>query len=174
MPNEYSCVAYSQGKLIVKPSFTKVISKSSIFLEKIHGGICGPIHPPYGSFHYFITLIDVSTRWSHVFLLSTHNVDFARLLAQMIILQAQFPNYQIKKIRLDNAGEFTSQTFIDYCMLVRIIIEYPIAHTHNQNGLVESFIKRLQLITQPLLMKTKLPTSAWEHAIMHVAALVCI
>nr|CAN72825.1 hypothetical protein VITISV_019976 [Vitis vinifera] len=38
----------------------------------------------------------------------------------------------------------------------------------------ESFIKRLQLIARPLLMKTKLPTSAWGHAIMHGATLVRI
>ena len=62
----------------------------------------------------------------------------------MIILRAQFPNYPIKTIRLDiNVDEFTSQTFIDYCMLIGINIEHPIAHTHTQNGLAESFIKCL-------------------------------
>ena len=45
-------------------------------------------------------------------------------------------------------------------MLVGINIEHPVAHSHTQNGLIESFIKRLQLIAQPLPMKTKLPTSA--------------
>ncbi|RVX04725.1 Retrovirus-related Pol polyprotein from transposon RE1 [Vitis vinifera] len=59
-------------------------------------------------------------------------------------------------------------------MSVGINIEHPVAHTHTQNGLAESFIKRLQLIARPLLMKTKLPTSAWGHAIMHAAALVRI
>ena len=59
-------------------------------------------------------------------------------------------------------------------MSVEINIEHLVAHTHTQNGLVESFIKRLQLIARPLLMKTKLPTSAWGHAIMHAAALVRI
>ena len=59
-------------------------------------------------------------------------------------------------------------------MLVGINIEHPVAHTHTQNGLAESFIKHLQLIARPLLMKTKLPTSAWGHAIMHVVALVRI
>ena len=82
----------------------------------------------------------------NVCLLSTRNVTFARLLTQIIILQAQFPDYPIKTICLDNADEFTSQTFIDYCMLVGINIEHLVAHTHTQNGLVESFIKRLQLI----------------------------
>ena len=86
LPNEYSCAACSQGKLIIRPSFIKVISESPIFLERIHGDICGPIHPPCGPFRYFMILIDASTRWSHVCLLSTSNVAFARLLAQIIKL----------------------------------------------------------------------------------------
>ena len=79
---------------------------------------------------YFIVLIDASTRWSHVFLLSTRNVAFARLLAQIIRLRAKFPDYPIRKIRLDNAGEFTSQTFDDYCMSIVIDVKHPVAHTH--------------------------------------------
>ena len=89
----------------------------------------------------------------------------------MIKLWAQFQGYPINTIRLDNVGEFTSQTFIDYFLLVGINIDHPIAHTDTQNGLAESFIKCLQLIAQPLLMKTKLPTSAWGHAIMHAVTL---
>jgi hypothetical protein len=107
-----------------------------------------------------MVLIDASTRWSHASLLSTRNVAFARLLAQIIRLHAQFPNFPIKKICLDNATKYTSQAFNDYCMSIGIDVEYPIAHTHTQNGLAESFIKRLQLIARPLLMKTKLPVSA--------------
>ena len=75
-------------------------------------------------------LIDVSTRWSHVCLFSTCNVSFARLIAQIIRLRAQFSYYPIKTISLDNVDEFTSQTFIDYCMSVGINIEHPVAHTH--------------------------------------------
>lgn len=38
------------------------------------------------------------------------------------------------------------------------------------NGLIEFFIKWLQLIVWPLLLRTQLPFSAWGHAILHVAA----
>lgn len=41
-------------------------------------------------------LIDASTRWSHVSLLSTRNVAFECLLAQIIKLRAQFPDNPIK------------------------------------------------------------------------------
>ena len=77
-----------------------------------------------------MVLIDSSTRWSHVCLLSIRNVAFSRLLVQMTKLRAQFPDYPIKTIRLDNVGEFTSQTINDYCMSIGINIEHHVAHVH--------------------------------------------
>ena len=72
-----------------------------------------PIHPPSRPFCYFMVLIDASTRWSHVCLLSSRNVAFSRLLAQIIRLKTQFPDHPIKTIHLDNVGEFSSQAFLD-------------------------------------------------------------
>ena len=62
LPNKYPRVVCSQGKLIVRPSFSKVTFESPVFLERIHGDIYGPIHPPCGPFRYFMVLIDASTR----------------------------------------------------------------------------------------------------------------
>ena len=77
-------------------------------------------------------------------------------------------------VRLDNAGEFTSQAFNNYCISTGIIVEHLVAHVHTQNGLAESLIKRLQLIARPLIMRTKLPISVWDHAILHAASLIRI
>ena len=88
-------------------------------------------------------------------------MSFARLLVQMIKLRAQFLDYPIKAIRLDNACEFTSRTFNDYCISVGVNVEHLFSHVHTQNSLVEFIIKRLQFIAIPLLMKTKLPSFAW-------------
>ena len=84
IPKHLSCVACSQGKLISRPSPVKVTKETINFLETIQGDICGPIHPPCGTFRYYMVLIDASTRWSHVCLLSTRNLAFVRLLAQII------------------------------------------------------------------------------------------
>ncbi|WP_265645620.1 hypothetical protein, partial [Escherichia coli] len=70
------CAACSLGKLITGPSPVKLDKESHAFLERIQGDICGPIHPPCGPFHYFMVLIDASSRWSYVCLLSTRNVAF--------------------------------------------------------------------------------------------------
>jgi len=75
----------------------------------------------------------------HIFcLLSTQNQVFAKLLAQLIKLRAHFLDYPIKKICLDNACEFTSHAFNEYCMSIGIEVEHPVAHVYTQNGLVES------------------------------------
>ena len=89
-------------------------------------------------------------------------------------MQAQFPDYPIKKIRLDNTSEFSFKVFDDYCMSIGIEVEHHVAHTYTKNGLVESFIKRLQMIAHPLLMKTKLLVSTWGHAILHATSLIRI
>nr|GEX01788.1 protein NADP(H)-dependent aldo-keto reductase [Tanacetum cinerariifolium] len=80
----------------------------------------------------------------------------------------------IKTIRLDNAGEFTSQTFKEYCMSIGISVEHSVAHVHTQNGLTESLIKRIQMIARPMIMKAKLLVSAWGHAVLHAATLIRI
>ena len=103
-----------------------------------------------------MVLVDASVRWSHVCLLSTRNVAFAKLLAQIIRFQANFPDYSIKSIRIDNAGEFTSKAFDEYCKVAGIDVEHPVPHVHTQNGLVESLIKLVQIIARTLLLRMQL------------------
>ena len=86
LPSDYPYSACFQGKLITKPSHSKIAVECPSFLERIQGDICRPIHPPCGPFKYFMVLIDASTRWSYVCLLSTRNVAFAKLLLQIIRL----------------------------------------------------------------------------------------
>ena len=107
-----------------------------------------------------MVLIDALTRWSHACLLLTRNVAFTRIHAQIIRLRAQFPDFPIKKIHLNNAAEYTSQAFNDHCMPIGIDVEYLVAHTYTQNDLAESFIKGLQMIARPLFIKTKVHVSA--------------
>lgn len=109
--NKFSCSSCSQGKLIIRLSLTKTGNEFISFLKLIHGDIYWPIHRSCGSFRYFMVLIDASTRWSHVYLSSTRNQALARLLAQLIRIRAHFHDYLVKKIRLDNAAEFSSQAF---------------------------------------------------------------
>jgi hypothetical protein len=156
------CTSCATGKLILRPSYLKIKAEPLQFLERIQGDICGPIHPSTGQFRYFMVLIDASTRWSHVCLLSTRNHAFARFIAQIIKLRAIHTEYAIKTVKMDNGVEFTSHAFNDYCMALGINVErsVPYVHTtvpyvHTQNGLVKSLIKRIKLIATPSVLKYK-------------------
>ena len=48
--NKFICEVCAKGKLIVRPSHTKVGIESLILLEWIHGDICVLIHPALGPF----------------------------------------------------------------------------------------------------------------------------
>jgi hypothetical protein len=99
---------------------------------------------------------------------------FSKLIAQIIKLKACFPDSRVQSIRMDNACEFRSKAFDDYClaMAMGIKVEYSVPHVHTQNGLAESLIKRIKLIAQPLLQDCRLPTSCWGHAVLHAATLI--
>jgi hypothetical protein len=114
-------------------------------------------------------LIDASTRWSHLYLLSTHNHAFAKFMMQVIRLKSNFPEHQLQSVRLDNAVEFSSRAFNDYCMAQGI---EAVPYVHIQNGLAEFLIKRIKLIARPLLHNYNLPITCWGHAVLHATDLI--
>jgi hypothetical protein len=165
------CTSCVMGKLILRPSPLKIHAKPLRFLECIRD-ICGPIQPLCGPFKYFMVLIDASTRWSHVCLLSTRNHAFAKFMTQVIRLKVNCPKYRIKSICMNNTVEFLSRASNAYCMAQEIEVQHYAPFVHTQNSLAESLIKRTKLITRPLLQGCNLPTSYWGHAILHAAGLV--
>jgi hypothetical protein len=51
-------------------------------------------------------------------------------------------------------------------------VQNYVPYVHTKNGLVESLIKRIKLITRHLLHNYNLPISCWSHAILHIADLI--
>jgi hypothetical protein len=73
---------------------------------------------------------------------------------------------------MDNAAEFSSKAFNDYCMVLGIEVQHSVLYVHTQNGLAESLIKRIKLIATPLLQDCNLPTTCWGHAVLHATDLI--
>jgi hypothetical protein len=170
--SNFICAACATEKLILGPSPLKIHIEPLKILERIQGDICGSIQPISGQFRYFMLLINASTWWSHVCLLSTQNHAFAKIMAQVIRLKGIFSEHQIQSIRLDNAKEFSSWAFNNYCTAQEIQVQHSVRYVHTQNGLDESLIKRIKLITRPLLHNCNLPISCWGHAVLHVVDLI--
>jgi hypothetical protein len=112
-----------------------------------------------------------NTDMSHVCLLSTRNHAFAKFMMQVITLKVNYPKYSIRSICMDNATEFHLEPY-NYCMAQRIEVQHSVPYVHTQNGLEEYMIKRIKLITRPLLPDYNLPTSCWGHAVFHATDLI--
>jgi hypothetical protein len=131
--NNFVCTSCAMGNLIIHAEPLK-------FLRCIQGNICCPIQLLCGSFRYLMVLVGTS-RWSHVCLLSTRNHTFPKFITQVVRLKMNYPEYRIKSIHMDNAIEFSSRVFNDYCMTKEMKVQYSVPYAHIQNGLIESLIK---------------------------------
>ena len=107
-----------------------------------------------------------------VSLLSTCNIAFAKVLAVLLKFGTHYPDCPIKTLRMDNAKEFRSHKFKDYCVAMEITLTYSVPYEYAQNGLAKAFIKKVQLISQPLLLHAKLPSHFWAHIVLHAATLL--
>ena len=119
-----------------------------------------------------MVLVDVADIHFEVSLLSTRNIVFSKLLAMLIKFRTHYLDYPMKTLRMDNAGEFKSQHFENYCMATGIELTYSVPYKHSQNELAEAFIKKIQLISRPLLIQANLPSYFWGHAVLHAATLL--
>ena len=167
-----ACEAYAQGKLILKPSYWKLLSELPPLLQQLQGEICGPITLASGPFRYFLVLVFAARVHFEVSLLSTQNIAFAKILASLLKFRIHYPDYPVKTFCMDNAKEFRSQKFEDYCVATGILLAYAIPYEHAQNGLAEAFIKKIQLISRLFLLHAKLPSSFWSYAMLHTATLL--
>jgi transposase InsO family protein len=73
---------------------------------------------------------------------------------------------RIKCLRFDNGGEFTSKKFMDYCSSNGIKIQFSVARTPQQNGIVERKNRTVHEMARTMLMDSKLIDIFWTHA-MH-------
>ena len=55
-----------------------------------------------------MVLVDAAGTHFEVSLLSTRNIVFSKLLAMLIKFRTHYPDYPVKTLRMDNAGEFKS------------------------------------------------------------------
>jgi hypothetical protein len=88
---DFVCTSCVMGKLILQHLPLKIHIEPLKFLEHIEGDICGPIQLLCGLFRYFMLLVNTSTIWSHMCLLSTRNHAFAKFMTQIIRLKVNYP-----------------------------------------------------------------------------------
>ena len=116
--------------MINKPSRWTLPIKLPLKLHHLYGDICGLITPVSGPFKYFMVLVDAAYIHFEVSLLSSRNIVFAKVLAMFIKFKTHHLDFPLKKLRMDDAKEFRSQHFEDYC-LAGIHLTYSVPYEHS-------------------------------------------
>jgi len=106
-------------------------------LELIHTDICGQITPEsFSGKRYFITFIDDFSRKTWVYFLKEKSKAFEVFKKFKVMVEKEIDR-QIKVVRSDRGGEYTSTTFMEYCEKQgkRRFLIAP--YTPQQNGVAE-------------------------------------
>jgi hypothetical protein len=123
----------------------------------LQGDICGPIDPPSETFRYYFVLVNASGSHLEVSLLPTRNVVFPKTLAILLKYKNHFLEFSIKHLRMDNAQEFRSHAFEDFCTASGINLTYSVPYEHAQNGLAEAFVKKIHSKTSTSSCQITIP-----------------
>ncbi|GJZ90439.1 putative RNA-directed DNA polymerase [Tanacetum coccineum] len=123
------------------------------------------------------TLLSVS-RLSHdlyravwVFLIKHKSEASKRLMDFHKMVEVQFEK-QIKRIRCDNGGEFTSNNMLNFYNEKGILLETTCPHTPQQNGVVERKHRHLLETARALMFDANLPKQFWGECILTAAYVI--
>jgi len=118
--------------------FQKVESLPISIGDIIVSDICGPFKLSIGGYKYFISWLDLSSRFASVDFLKNKEcgtvTDSCNKYSAWLLCQKQA---ETKKIRTDNGGEYIGKEFQDMCIKSGIIYETTVPYTLEHNGITK-------------------------------------
>ena len=106
-------------------------------LELVHSDVCGKVGArSLGGGEYFVMFIDDCTRHAWIYILQHKNEVFPRFQEWKAQVEMS-TGRQVKTLRSDNGGEYTSREFTSYLSKEGIKHELTTPHTPKQNGVTE-------------------------------------
>jgi transposase InsO family protein len=118
-----------------------------------------------GGYLYYIIFIDDYSRKTCLYLLKTKDEVFSKFQEFKAEIE-NLMNKNIKTLRTNNGGEYTSKEFISFCKLERIRRELTIPHNPQQNGVVERKNRSIEETAKSLLNDQGLSMFLWGEASM--------
>ena len=120
-----------------------------------------------GDKRYFLTFIDVCSRFTYVFLLKNKSETFDVFK----VYKAKVENQQSKKIKVlksDRGGEYFSTEFNSFCEEYGIIHECTTPYTAQHNGIAERKNRIFLEMVNAMLLHTKLNFNLLGEALLIV------
>ena len=164
------CEGCALGKM-AKTSFPKKsLNRARKPLEIVHTDLCGPMQvPSHGGSRYVLTFTDDYSRYTTVYFLQ-YKSDTLNKFKDYISLMENTSGHKVRKLniktlRSDNGGEYTSNEFERFCADKGISREFSNPHCPEQNGVAERFNRTMIESARSMLYHAKLPLKFWAEAV---------
>ncbi|KAM1485555.1 hypothetical protein TB1_036396 [Malus domestica] len=134
-------------------------------LELIHSDVCGPMRTTTISGNrYFLTFIDDYSRMCWVYFMRFKSEVFTifKKFKAMVELQS---GYQIKRLRSDRGGEYTSHEFNVFCEDVGLEKQLTVAYSPQQNGIAERKNRTIVEMAKSMMHEKNMPYKFWGEAV---------
>ncbi|KAM0026082.1 putative RNA-directed DNA polymerase [Helianthus debilis subsp. tardiflorus] len=163
-----SCARAKHTRLPFPFSFIK----TNACFELIHCDIWGGYRvPSYTKVNYFLTIVDDFSRAVWTFLIK-HKSEASQCLKIFHKMVEAEIEKQIKRVRCDNGGEFTSNNMLDFYNEKGILLETSCPHTPQQNGVVERKHRHLLETARALRFGANIPKRFWGECILTAAYVI--
>ena len=164
-----SCVS---GK-ICRSSFPKCgRDRATEPLGIVHSDVCGKLSSPsLSKAEYFVVFIDDKTHYVWIYVLQHKHEVFQKFVKWKSFVEKS-SGYQVKKLRTDNGGEYTSTEFENFLNMEGIEHQYTIPKTPEQNGVSERMNRTLVETIRSMLADSRLSHKFWAEALSTAAYLI--
>jgi transposase InsO family protein len=124
-----------QGKSTITKIPKTATTRAAQILDLILSDLCGPLPTrSIGHASYFVTFTDDHSRKTWIYFMASKD----QTLAKFRIFKSQIEKLtgrQIKALRSDGGGEYTSKEFVQFCQESGISRQLTATYTPHQNGL---------------------------------------
>ena len=134
-------------------------------LSLVHSDVCGKIGTKsLGGANYFLTFIDDKTHYVWVYIPKTKDEVFKYFLEWKTQAEKS-SGHQLKVLRTDNGGEYTSREFENYLKSEGICHELTVPKAPEQNGVAKRLNRTLVEAVRSMLVDANLPHKFWAEAL---------
>lgn len=161
---EKKCSTCIEGKA-KRLLFQQQIKRTQQIGELIHSDLSGPINPPTENGEkYFQVILDDFSHFVVVKLLKAKDEAEQNLIEYISEIERQH-ELPVKRLRLDNGGEFSSNNFKRFARQKGIKLEYTMSYSPQMGGKAERMNQTLLNMVRTKLIDSGIAKHLWGEAI---------
>ena len=169
------CEACVLGKMQKKPFPKQSQHRATRPYEIVHSDVCGPMQvESKGVSRYMLTFTDDYSRYTTAYFIKSKSEVLSKFKEyvnsvekhtdQQIMKLNILAEDDVKVLRSDNGGEYTSNNFAKFCGEKGISHEFTVPYCPQQNGVAERMNRTIMERARSMLYQAKLPLDFWAEA----------